>query len=1538
MLRVYLGGVLCALGLAATATADLTKVPLNSSLDGTIVDAALPVAFVFEGIDSIKVNIEVRGDANLRPFVRVLDAAGDELLAAAQSDGSGLARIPEFVPPSNGQYIVEVNGSAAGPIGSFTGSLTGKVPKWMKSAKFEADAIAGDSMEFFALAGTVLSGKIKVETKPHPLKAWYALMGPTGPIDTKYDVYYSGFNKYATLTKVVLPDTGIYRLGPSQPTLRLSGKVKLVPPKGGVGVIHVGSEPFVASLPIPLLDPLPSATKNNSITVSGAAAGATQVEIVADPNVVVGDVVNGVFSAVIPLAQNAHNVVQVIALGANGARSGAAIARVTHDAEPPLLNILTPINNASLAGSTVHVSGIVGDRLTPQSGVTVTVNLLPANVELDLGQYGSFERRDLPLGASTTAITVIAKDALNNSVTKTVTVKKATITNVPLLIPQSGDNQSGLVGSELAAPLIVKVTQASGLAFPNKLVEFKVSRGDGRLGTTPGFGAGANRLLITTDAAGLASVRYRLGTDFGFGSNRVTVSSAGVTGAAEFSFGSTALGASRLAAVGGGAQLGPAGSELRDLLVARVTDGRNPIAGATVRFQVLTGGGVLGNKAFLDVTTDVLGLARAPWRLGKLAETQRVAAMVAGIDEFVTFDAAGLPTSLAQSTSLSGVVHDLANRTLGGANVSLFVNGVAFAQATTNIDGRFFFGGLPPGGTARVQVDGTSINLLGHAGTGSGVAPQFMYGSRTLEPFALTRGAANVLPFPILLPTLDQGRKTYSGIAPLVFTDSNVDGFKLTLPALTLVTLANGLPVPGAGGSVAIGVAAIDGDDLPFAMPDGLVSSVAFAVDPPQMKFGTPLEIEVPNVQGIPAGGRGMLLQFESETGRADVVAHLTSNGRTLVTDPGTGLTRSGVFSIAVIPPAITSRVDCAGLALRDLFATLDVANDSLKHDVAHAGAIEDSSESFLDALDAWDADVAAVGADATVTAIEWKQLRGTLALVEKALLEAETVGGKAAPITAALAIPGGLPAANIEAKSAACGAPVVDAGIALKSAYDGGLTATFTQLEGVLLSRTLALSSTRTSLNALKSLLAVTPPPADALLQLAAQAAQFDSAESMFGAANSQFLAILATNPDVAVDAVAEALAAAFEPYPGAVGITSASMRSAGQLALGGANGGLAVRGIPADGLQHAVTVVDVGVGSVQFGRTAPYVAAPDAPAIPAGVEMTTIPPATVVEATITPSTVDIGAGGSLQPTLTGTVAYGPTADLTGQATGTSWRSSDPGVVAIGADGLSNAVVPGVSYVSARHLDIEAVRKATSVGNHAVTLYGIVQFSAGSPAAAASIVTSAGPTTTTAADGSYSLNLSVPSNSNVLTVVASGLFLTQTYYAVSTFVIDSSGPADAGIVDLKPIGNALLAKPGSVVQGTGSMNNTMLTMNNGLFAPTATAWNSTYAVWWNAVTATAEFDLGNKYVLFSAVCQADNNDTYLLEYLDAITGTWKSAWDIPISTNGGGLQNRPHPTDFSVKYDFATPAVATKVRIRATSGDGSFSVSELQIFGLLSS
>ena len=48
---------------------------------------------------------------------------------------------------------------------------------------------------------------------------------------------------------------------------------------------------------------------------------------------------------------------------------------------------------------------------------------------------------------------------------------------------------------------------------------------------------------------------------------------------------------------------------MRELLAARVTDGRNPIAGATVRFQVLTGGGVLGTKAFLDVTTDVLGIA-----------------------------------------------------------------------------------------------------------------------------------------------------------------------------------------------------------------------------------------------------------------------------------------------------------------------------------------------------------------------------------------------------------------------------------------------------------------------------------------------------------------------------------------------------------------------------------------------------------------------------------------------------------------------------------------------------------------------------------------------------------------------------------------------------------------------------------------------------------------------------------------------------------------------------------------------------------------
>lgn len=1523
------------LGLAP-ANAQVVTVPLNSNFQGEIADPAHPTAFAFEGIAGIKATIVVTGDGDFRPFVRVLDSGGVDVLASAASDGSGTASIPAFVPTVSATYLLEVNSGAEQPTGTFQGSLQGKLPKEMKSAKFPKDSQPGDTLSFFALAGTQLSGKLRIWTKPHPATAWFRITGPTGVIDSYFQTKYAGFNKYAILKKVVLPETGIYTISPSQPIFRLTGKVTLKPPSSGSGSVDVGDDPFVGELPEPVLAALPAATISASVTVSGTATDATQVEISTQGNVVVADVVGGAFSASLPLVQNTRNVIFATALGIGGARSRPAIARVVHDTEPPALSILSPINNASLVGSTAHVSGVVGDRLSPL-GVTVTVNTLAANVDLDGGEYGSFERRDVALAASTTTLTVIARDVLGNQVSKSISVKKATVTGFPTLALTSGDGQSGVVGSELSAPLVVKVSTSSGAAFANKLVEFKTIRGDGLLGTTPGFSDGKSRLLVSTDSSGFASVRMRLGSDAGPGANRVSVSSAGIVGVLEFSLTATAKAAATISAVTGNMQIGPLGASLPRSLVARVTDGRNPVANANVRFQVLTGAGAVNGAVETVVATDALGLARADWRLGRTDSNQRVIASLVGGSDFVAYDAKGVKPSLVTTTSIAGVVHDTSNQPLGGATAQLFVNGAAVATTQTAIDGRFQFGNLTSLGTARVVIDGSTVNLVGDAGTGTGVAPTFTYASHSLPPFAITRGTANVIPLPVLLPAFDQGKKTYNGTGDQSFTHPQLDAFKVSIASGTVVTLANGQTVPGAAGSVQIGVALVPADDLPTSIPDGLAPQIGIVIDPPFARFGTPLPVEAPNTAGLPYGARAKLLQYEFTSGRFEVVSELVSNGRTLVSEAGTGLTRSGFAVVATGPIESMARVECAALALATFARALEAARAQTESDAEDAGKIVGLAADLTDALSEFRAEATAAVADGDVDNAEWNSLRGALGAVEDALRDNDIPGAKRATIAAALALDGGFDVAIAEASGSDCAASIVAAATTAKNEYTTGLESLLAQLDAILASRESALAATGATVSTLRTLLAAAVPPPDAATLLAAPTSQFDSAETQLDAAAIALGGVLAGSPDQAIDAAAAPLVAAFDGVTGSSVLAGFALRAAGQMAFVGADGGVSIRGIPADGTRHVVSALEVTATTTRFGESPLFTAEAGVESAPAAITPANAPAATVIAVSLLPAIVDVPVGQAAQFTLSANQAYGPVVDATGEASGTTWRSSDTALVAVSADGSASSVVPGVVYVTARHKDLVAARKVTAIGNHQVTIFGTAMLTATTPAAGAAISTTIGGSTTAASDGSFVLPLAVPSNSNNVTLIATTVSSGQTLNGVAFFTIDSSGPADAGVLTLTVPANVLIAKAASMVVGTGTVNNNILTMNNGLFAVAGTAYNTAFCCWWNSPNPTVEYDLVNKHVIFSAVLQGDSNDTYIVEILDSFTNTWKVLWDVPTMTSAGtGVYSRPHPTDVTQKYQLPVPMIGSKIRLRAGSGDGNYGVAELQLYGVV--
>ena len=157
----------------------------------------------------------------------------------------------------------------------------------------------------------------------------------------------------------------------------------------------------------------------------------------------------------------------------------------------------------------------------------------------------------------------------------------------------------------------------------------------------------------------------------------------------------------------------------------------------------------------------------------------------------------------------------------------------------------------------------------------------------------------------------------------------------------------------------------------------------------------------------------------------------------------------------------------------------------------------------------------------------------------------------------------------------------------------------------------------------------------------------------------------------------------------------------------------------------------------------------------------------------------------------------------------------------------------------------------------------------------------------------------------------------------VRVFGVPGTGGATFSVSELK------LWNTGSQLVSVGkpAASNFVPLITNGTFAAPATTWNnSTYA------TVLAErgpasglaIDLGQVYGALDRVkVQADGNDVYQVD-VSTDGATWFSWYSVP-PVSAGGLQTRdsgPLP-----------PSAGRFVRVYATHGDGSYSVSEVQVF-----
>ena len=136
---------------------------------------------------------------------------------------------------------------------------------------------------------------------------------------------------------------------------------------------------------------------------------------------------------------------------------------------------------------------------------------------------------------------------------------------------------------------------------------------------------------------------------------------------------------------------------------------------------------------------------------------------------------------------------------------------------------------------------------------------------------------------------------------------------------------------------------------------------------------------------------------------------------------------------------------------------------------------------------------------------------------------------------------------------------------------------------------------------------------------------------------------------------------------------------------------------------------------------------------------------------------------------------------------------------------------------------------------------------------------------------------------------------------------------------------------------GTGPVSPS--TLVDGKFFAKNWRWDQN-TVWWGRWdTGKVEIDLNGTYTIESLVIQADDNDSYKLYYKDLDTGNWEIAWNVPNydvypSSSNWGMQTRPNVYDNSERYKLPKPITTNALMFTHDSGDGWYSVSEIQAFG----
>ncbi len=575
------------------------------------------------------------------------------------------------------------------------------------------------------------------------------------------------------------------------------------------------------------------------------------------------------WTATVPL-QEGKNTITAVANDPSG-NVGTASVQITLDTTPPMVVIESPTEGFSTSSQTIDVAGMINDIVVGtvnSDKARVSVNGIEAEVE-----NRSFLARGVSLIAGNNTITAMGEDEVGNVGAASIQVTRTTATGNRIELVSGQDQRAG-IQSELPNPLIVKLVDGAGNPVSNKTVVYRVILGDGKVGV--GTSDEAQGVIATTDASGMASTRFRLGSRAGTGIHRVQAKAVGFEDEVIFLESADPNPGDKINVLDGNNQRGVAGQPLPQPLVIAVTDaGANLIANAEVEFEVTQGTGTFENgQTTIRKTTNTDGRASALFTLGPEIgfDIHRVAATLVGTTAFAGFSASGLVAGNPGQTTISGVVLDNQDNPIPGVTIKIDDTNL---QAVADSQGQFRIVNAPVG----------ALHLIadGKTATVQGPWPTLAFNLVTVQ------GVDNSLPSPIYLVKLDTANAKTIGLEDVEYTLPEVPGFKLTVKA-------GSVTFPDGSRSGQLSVTPVNANKVPMPPPNGMQPQFIVTIQPAGTLFDPPAPLTLPNVDGHAPGAQVEMYSFDHDLEEFVTigVGTVSQDGSIIESNPGVGVIKAG--------------------------------------------------------------------------------------------------------------------------------------------------------------------------------------------------------------------------------------------------------------------------------------------------------------------------------------------------------------------------------------------------------------------------------------------------------------------------------------------------------------------------------------------------------------------------------------------------------------------------------------------------------------------